>query len=390
MTDTPSTDTPSIHGDWDPAFAGVMDVLAANLADGEDVGASVAVVVDGRTVVDIWGGLADSRAGRPWQRETAGVTFSCTKAVTTAAALLLDQRGIGSLAAPVVDWWPEFGAAGKDAVTGHHLLTHTVGLPAFDRPVTSEEAADPAAMADLLAAQAPAWEPGTAHGYHALTFGWLVGEFVRRHCGSSVRNFVRAEFGPDLRFGVAETEIAGLARMSAARTPTVEPPAGGPVGDAGTVRRFAEALGDPSSTMRLSTGNPAANFAKPIVLTAGWPAAGLITTARAMASFYAGLIAGDVLDPATVRAATVERVRGADRTLISESAFGLGFMRASGAMFVPPAARPSAFGHPGASGAIGIADPDRGVAVAYIPNLVRSADLDRRAYRIVDAVYSSL
>ncbi|MDT7580246.1 MAG: hypothetical protein QOK35_1510, partial [Pseudonocardiales bacterium] len=169
-----------VEGTCDPAFAGVRDAFAANLADGADLGASVAVYVDGRAVVDLWGGVADERAGRAWERDTRCVTFSCTKAVTATAALLLAERGAVSLDAPVTDWWPAYGAHGKDGTTGEHLLTHQEGLPAFDRTVSADEAADPAGMADQLAGQRPEWEPGTAHGYHAITFGWLAGELVRR------------------------------------------------------------------------------------------------------------------------------------------------------------------------------------------------------------------
>src|SRR4051794_7015845 len=195
-----------VEGTCDAAFAGVRAALAANLADGADLGASVAVYVDGQCVVDLWGGLADQRAGRAWERDTRCVTFSCTKAVTATAALLLAERGAVSLAGPVTDWWPEYGVHGKDATTGEHLLTHQEGLPAFDRPVSADEASDPAAMAAQLAGQRPEWEPGTAHGYHAVTFGWLVGELVRRRSGQDVGEFVRAEISPDLFLGVPADE----------------------------------------------------------------------------------------------------------------------------------------------------------------------------------------
>lgn len=212
-------------GTCDPAFAAVRDVFDASLADGGDLGAGVAVYVNGRLVVDLWGGLADERAGRAWQRDTACVTFSCTKAVTATAVLLLAERGAVDLDARVTDWWPEFGAHGKDATSGTHLLTHQAGLPAFDRPIAAEEAADPIAMADHLAGQVPDWKPGTAHGYHALTFGWLLGELVRRHCGATVGEFVRAEFAPELWIGVRPDMVAGLAesRRGGRRRPTTFP-----------------------------------------------------------------------------------------------------------------------------------------------------------------------
>ncbi len=375
----------TVEGTCDPAFTAVRDVVAANLADGDDLGAAVAVFVDGRPVVDLWGGLADQRTARPWARDTACVSFSCTKALTATAAVLLAERDVVSLAAPVTDWWPEYGAHGKDATTGEHLLTHQAGLPAFDRPVTPEEAADPVAMADQLAGQEPEWVPGTAHGYHAITFGWLVGELVRRHVGTTVAEFVHAELGSDLHLGVPAEAIAGLARLAAGRPGrTSDLPA-----PHDAVARLVDAATDPNSPLLRSTGNPAASFNKPVVLSGGWPAAGLVCTARALADFYARLVGGTILTKATLHDAVRERVRGPDRTLILDSAFGLGFMRPSANMPVPETAR-HAFGHPGASGALGLGDLECGLGFAYIPNLTKPSLGDGRASRLVRAVYAAL
>jgi CubicO group peptidase (beta-lactamase class C family) len=290
------------------------------------------------------------------------------------------------MSAPVADWWPEFGAHGKAATATEHLLTHQAGLPAFDRPITADEAADPVAMADQLAGQTPDWTPGTAHGYHALTFGWLAGELVRRHGGQTVGKFVRAEFGPDLWIGVAPERLNGLARIAAGR-PT-------PADDLPATRELVNALvaawQDPNSAMSRSTTNPAASFNKPVVLAAGWPAAGLVATARALADFYGRLVAGAILRPDTIRDAVRERVRGPDRTLVTDSAFGLGFMLPSANMYLPAAARATAFGHPGASGALGLGDLDHGLSFAYLPNLTQPALGDRRAHRLVEAVYAAL
>jgi CubicO group peptidase (beta-lactamase class C family) len=142
--------------------------------------------------------------------------------------------------------------------------------------------------------------------------------------------------------------------------------------------------------MMRSTANPAASFNKPVLLTAGWPAAGLVATARAFAEFYRRLVAGTIIGSGLLREAVRERVRGPDRTMVSETAFGLGFMLPCANMWLPPAARASAFGHPGASGALGLGDLDCKLAFAYIPNLTRPALGDRRAYRLVEALYGSL
>jgi CubicO group peptidase (beta-lactamase class C family) len=374
-----------IDGSCDPAFTAVRDVFAQSLSDGDDLGAAVAVYLDGRPVVDLWG-VADKRSGRAWARDTACITFSCTKAVTATAALRLAERGAVRLAGPVTDWWPDFGAHGKDATTGEHLLSHQAGLPAFDRPVTVAEAADPVALADRLAGQAPEWAPGSAHGYHALTFGWLVGELVRRHAGRPVGDYVRAELGPQLWLGVPPELLGGLARISA----------GGPLRVADRpaphelVVRFVRAATDPTSLMTRSAANPAGSMNDPVLLGAGWPAAGLVTTARSFAEFYARLVAGQILAPETLGDALRERVRGPDRTMVTETAFGLGFMLPCANMYLPPAARATAFGHPGASGALGLGDPQARLGFAYIPNLSRPMLSDRRAHRLVEAVYSAL
>lgn len=374
------------EGTTDPAFAAVRDVFDDLLASGADLGAGVAVYLDGRCVVDLWGGVADERTGRAWERDTACVAFSATKAVTATAALLLAERGAVSLDARVTDWWPDYGRHGKDATTGVHLLTHQAGLPAFDRPISAEEAANPAATAAQLAGQAPEWPPGTAHGYHALTFGWLVGELVRRASGGTVGEFVRAEFAPELWIGVPQDRLDTLARISAGRPMrTDETPA-----SHDAVARLVAATQDPDSPYRRSTGNPAASFNKPVLLTAGWPAAGLVATPRAFAAFYARLVNGKILAPGTLRDAVRERVRGPDRTLVLESAFGLGFMLPCPNLFLPRPARGSAFGHPGASGALGLGDLEHNLGFAYIPNLARPALGDRRAYRLVEAVYACL
>jgi CubicO group peptidase (beta-lactamase class C family) len=384
------------EGTCDPAFAAVRAVFEANLATGRDLGAAVTVVVGGRPVVDLWGGVADRRTGRLWVRDTACVTFSCTKAVTATAALLLAERGDVSLDAPVASWWPEFAAHGKDTVTGQMLLTHRAGLPAFVRPISVQEAADPVAMADQLAGQAPEWEPGTDHGYHALTFGWLVGELVRRHAGCSVAEFVRREIDPELAIGVPPERLGGLARVASGPSgpdaTLADDPAGRPDREAGAdaVARVLAAMGDADSPLRRSTENPAGSFNSAAVLAAGWPAAGLVCTARTLATFYARLVAGEILRPETLADAVRERVRGPDRTLVFESAFGLGYMRPAQNMLLPPAARPSAFGHPGISGALGLGDPERGVGFAYVPNLSLPAVHDGRAYRLVHAVYDAL
>lgn len=379
-------------GHADPAFAEVKAVFEAGLADGDDLGAAVAVFVDGRAVVDLWGGIADRRTGRPWTRDTACPTFSCTKGVTATAALMVAQEHGHEADEPVSAWWPEFAQHDKHETTLTDLLAHRAGLPVVEHPVSVARAADHPAMADLLARQRPLWEPGTEHGYHALTFGWLVGEFVRRHTGMTVGEFTRRHVSDRLLIGASGAAVREAARISSPppeqRVWSAE---NAPPIPEDTVAQMVAAIADPESLFIRSASNPVPAFNDPEVLAAGWPAAGLMTTARDLAKFYGDLIGGTLFAPGLLREAVTERVRGQDRVLRLESAFGLGYMLPSQNFVVPPPAQRTAFGHPGAGGSVGLADLEHKVAFAFVPNLRRDwLAGDRRAYRLVAAVYDAL
>ena len=391
------------RGHCDPAFADVRELFESSLADGRDLGAAVAVFVDGRPVVDLWGGIADQRSGREWEADTPCIAFSSGKAVTAAAALAVMARAGIEPETPVVRWWPEFGAAGKDTATTEQLFTHSVGLPVIERTVTVAQAADPAAMAAELAGQTPLWEPGARHGYHALTYGWLVGELVRRVSGRTVGEFVRENFigadadrGPggsdgELWFAPPAEVVARSARFEF--QPAEQPawrPAESPTQNA-VIARLAAAYRDRDSLLMRSSTNPRGSHNDPAVLAGGWPGSGLVATARGLAAFYRDLLSGALIPGALLREARRERVRGADEVTILESAFGLGFMLPSQTFLLPEAAHATAFGHPGMGGSVGSADPDRGVAFAFIPNLRGDALAgDRRAHDLLAAVYAAL
>ncbi|MFI0450681.1 serine hydrolase domain-containing protein [Actinomadura sp. 6N118] len=387
----------TVQGHCDPAFSAVRDVFEQNFADGRELGAAVAVYAGERKVVDLWGGVADRRTGRAWLADTPCFAFSCTKAVTATAALLLAERGAYDIDGPVTSWWPEYGMRGKEGTTAAHLLSHQAGLPAFARPVSAEEAADAPARAAELALQAPEWEPGTAHGYHALTYGWLAGEIVRRHSGRLVGQFVKEEFagGRELWIGSPDGVIDRAAKLSAGRrTPSNGADSPRAVGDDNVLERLANAYVDPDSPLNRSLNNPhpgKGGYNNPVVLRAGWPAAGMIATAPALAGFYRDLIAGRILRPDTLTEALKPRASGADRTMLVRSAFGLGYMRPAMTFFTPAAGRQYAFGHTGAGGSIGLGDANAGLAVAYLPNnMGDQLSGDLRAYRITEAAYASL
>ncbi|MQA94648.1 MAG: serine hydrolase [Streptosporangiales bacterium] len=396
-------DADQVSGTCDDRFARVRDVFTEHFARGEELGAAVAVYSGDDLVVDLWGGVADRKTGRPWLRDTPCLAFSCTKAVTAAAALRLADAKAYDLSAPVTTWWPEYGTHGKQDTTAEHLLSHQAGLPAFDADEPAAIGADPAAAAAKLAEQAPVWEPGTDHGYHAITYGWLAGEIVRRHAGKGVGAYVAEEIagpsGLELWLGAPPEVIERAAKMSAARR-------GGGSGQAapldpatleGPYRALAEAAQDPRSLMNRALYNPRVaeepgGWNNPAVLAAGWPAAGLMATARGLAGLYRDLLApGRIVRWPTLVDAVVRRVAGPDRVLHIDTSFGLGFMRPSSAFLTPAAGRDSAFGHTGAGGSVGLADIERGVSIAYVMNRMgEEVSGGLRAYRLIEALYASL
>jgi CubicO group peptidase (beta-lactamase class C family) len=387
-----------VSGDTAPGFEGVREAFAANLAGGQEIGAAVSAYLNGRKVVDLWGGIADPADGRAWERDTLQVVYSTTKAVTAACALLLAQRGELDLDAPVAEYWPEFAAHGKDRIPVRWLLTHQAGLPTLDHPITRAEAIAWDPMVKALAAQRPSWEPGAEHGYHGLTFGWLVGEVVRRVSGRSIGTYlaeeIAAPLGLDLWIGLPKSEnnrvsrviavppdLDTLARIDLNALP--EP-----------VRDVMAAYADPTSlTARslLTLITPPLDHNDPAEQSAEMPSTGGICTARALARFYAALI-GEVngqriLTADTVSAATAQRAAGVDRILRVPVRIGTGL-----GLPTPDAFwyTPTAFGFPGYGGSLGFADPATGLAFGYVMNHVQEGVPDRRAATLLEAVRSAM
>jgi CubicO group peptidase (beta-lactamase class C family) len=209
-----------IEGSWDPRFAAVVEVLSSSLDTGGDVGASVAVLLHGEPVVDVWGGFVDEAHSAPWREDTLTNVWSSTKTMTFLCALMLADRGELDFYSPVAEYWPEFSAAGKEGVMVRHVMGHAAGLSGWTEPLRPEALADWDRCTSLLAAQAPWWEPGTAHGYHALTQGYLIGEIVRRITGESIGSFFAREVAKPLE---ADFHI-GLPASEDHRVSNVIPP----------------------------------------------------------------------------------------------------------------------------------------------------------------------
>ncbi|MFG2791257.1 serine hydrolase domain-containing protein [Streptomyces sp. NPDC048419] len=389
-----------VNGAVAEGFEPVRKAFARNFETLGDRGAAVAVYRDGHKVVDLWAGTKniDDTAGadgtQPWEHGTAQIVRSATKGVAAAVLLLLQQRGELDLDAPVGAYWPEFKAAGKERTRVWHLLAHRAGVPALDRPLTPAEAADPVLGAEAVAAQAPAWEPGTDHGYHAQTYSWLTGELVRRVTGRGIGEWIADEIagpaGADLWLGLPAAEASRAGRVG-----KLQPPAD-PHGLKTRPRRaVAEAYADPSSlTCRAFAAiTPMPDENDPAYRAAALPASNGIATAAGLARFYASLI-GEVdggtrlFTPETVELARGERSAGPDRVLVVPTRFGLGYMLHGAAS---PLLSPASFGHPGRGGALGFADPASGIAFGYVTNGFRkSVTADPRAQALVRAVRDAI
>ncbi|BBC33856.1 Esterase [Streptomyces graminofaciens] len=379
-------------------FEPVRDAFVRNFDTLGERGAAVAVYRQGRKVVDLWAGTRDfdgdlKDGGAPWEQDTAQIVRSATKGVAAAVLLLLRRRGELDLDAPVGEYWPEYKTAGKERTLVRHLLSHRAGVPVLDRPLTPAEAADPALGAAAVAAQAPVWEPGTDHGYHAQTFSWLTGELVRRVSGRAIGDWIADEIaeplGLDLWVGLPAEEAGRVGRVG-----QVEAPVAAGALKTRPKRSVSEAYKDPGSLTRRAFAaiTPLPDENDPAYRAAALPASNGIATAASLARFYAALI-GEVeggtrlFDPETVELARTEQSAGADRVLVVHTRFGLGYMLHGTAS---PLLSPTSFGHPGRGGALGFADPESGLAFGYVTNGFRkSVTADARAQALVRALRES-
>ncbi|MFJ2116425.1 serine hydrolase domain-containing protein [Streptomyces sp. NPDC087850] len=392
-----------VQGTVEAGFEPVRDAFVRNFERLGEQGAAVAVYRDGRKVVDLWAGTRDVDAGTsaaaagaaaPWALDTAQVVRSATKGIAAAVPLLLHQRGQIDLDAPVGTYWPEFKAAGKERVLVRHLLAHRAGLPVLDRPLTPAEAVDGESGARALAAQRPAWEPGTDHGYHVHTYSWLVAELVKRVTGRTIGRWVAEEIarplGLDFWIGLPAEETHRVGRIG----PLPEPPTVGGELRMRPKRSVSQAYQDPESLTRRACGtiDPPPDENAPAYRAAELPASAGISTARALARCYAAMI-GPVdghrlFAPATLTLARTEESAGPDRVLVVATRFGLGFMLHGPAA---PLLAPGSFGHPGRGGSLGFADPESGIALGYVTNGMRKGvTADPRAQALVRAVRSAV
>jgi CubicO group peptidase (beta-lactamase class C family) len=383
----------SIQGTCDPKFSRVRDAFAANFESRSELGAACAITIDGKSVVDIWGGHSDKQKTKPWNRDTLVNVYSTTKGITAILAHRLIDQGKLDIDAPVAMYWPEFAAAGKGGIPVRYLLSHRAGLPAVRKTLAATAPFNWSEMCSALAEQEPWWEPGTNHGYHAITFGWLVGEVIRRVSGKTPGAYLRDELarplGLDMHIGLDASNDARVASL----LPAPPPAPGAP-------NLFEEMLRNPEGMMAKTFSNPPVLSTPGMVNSRDWrgaeiPAANGHSTALALARLYGALGRGGELDGVRVMGSgeiarcAEEQSYGPDAVLVLPTRFGQGFMISQpGAAFGP---NPHSFGHPGAGGSIGFADPDAKLGFGYTMNQMQAGLLiDPRATALIDAAYAAL
>ena len=377
------TDTGSVSGHCEGRFAGVADAFAENFRSRGEAGAAVAVILNGEPVIDLWGGFADSARTRPWAEDTLVCMMSVAKAVTALCAAMAVDRGLIAWDEPVARYWPEFAAGGKAGIPVRWILDHRAGLAAITQAMPEGAAYDWQAMTGALAGQAPLSAPGRSRAYHSVTLGYLVGELIRRTDGRSLGRFLAEEVcaphGIDYWIGLPPEHHDRCAEF------------------------FGETAGtlfdrsDPDSLMyRAMAQVPPEDFNTERFRSAEIPSINGIGAARGVAKLFDGLAAGGVLDgrrllgAEVLAEATTEQWFGREDLLGHTRRMALGFaLGLPGHLAMGPS--PRAFGHTGAGGAIGFADPDAGLGFAYAPNRMHSAPgISPRLGALVDALYEAL
>ena len=396
MSQEPGT---PIEGRCDERFAEVGCEFERNFSRRGELGASLCVMLGGRPVVDLWGGVANPARGTPWQRDTLSTVFSCTKGAVALCAHLLASRGKLDLDAPIRELWPELARDEKRDATVRMALDHTLGLPVFRTPLAPGDCTRWDTMVERLEAEPPFWKPGTRHGYHMVNFGWTVGELVRRASGRSLGDFFREEIaeplGLDFWIGLPEEQEPRVAPVALS-----VPAPGTPLGE------FAQALiTQPQSLQALSllnTGGFDPNSRACHAAQIG--GAGGITNARGLAGMYAPLANGGELGEVKLvdrdtlaRMGQVSSATHEDLTLLLPMRFALGFMKSIDNRRRARGDRDSsilgaaAFGHGGAGGSLGFADPEAGLSFGYTMNRMGlGVLLNERGQSLVDAVYRCL
>ncbi len=398
-----------IAGFCDPRFERVAQEFERNFQQRDELGASVCVTLEGERVVDLWGGIAHPDSQAPWVEDTLSIVWSATKGATALCAHILASRGLLDLDAPVIRYWPEFGQAGKETIPVKMLLNHQSGLAALSEPLPAGAFYDWELMIKALEKQKPFWRPGSMHGYHGFTFGWLVGEVVRRVSGKSLGTFFREEvaepLGLDFWIGLPEELENRVALMIPAPPP----------GPEGPVPAMFVAMADPTSLQTLVMFNSGGHMLPRSDGTLGFNlraahaaeigAAGGISNARGLAGMYAPLANGGSLKGVNLvsrdtlaRMGAVSSASALDASILAPTRFSLGYAKSIDNRREPGCTENDsvilsevAFGHPGFGGVLGFADPAERMSFGYVMNRMgQGLGINQRGQSLIDAVYLSL
>lgn len=384
---------PMVGGTVAPGFERCRDAFVAGLASGAETGAACSIRVNGKTVVDLWGGIADLSTGRKWNRDTIAPVFSVSKGVAAVCVLHLVTQGLLDLDAPVARYWPEFAQAGKGSVTVREALAHRAGIPFIDGAISLEDLHSVEHMAARVATQAPIFSPGSAHLYHAVVVGWITSELVRRITGKTVGQWlaekVARPLGLSLYFGLPPSEQQRVARLIY-RDPALAAAA------------LDATLPEGSAPWKTLTLNGTLSFAPdlgdgslndPRVISAELAGAGLVADARSLATFYAACI--EPVDG--IRLLSDDVIADAIRPVSTGAEFGMahdGPSWGAGVMIpwrVQPMLGGSSFGHDGMGGSLAFASPERKVGFAYVRNSMAAGGVeDPEVYAVVKALADSL
>ncbi len=389
------SDHPQALGECDPRFAAVRDAFDSNFRDQDEIGAAVHVRIGGRTVVDLWGGFRDEARTLPWEKNTLVNAYSVGKGVLAMLTLMLVERGMLDLDKPVSELWPEFAAGDKGDVTLRVLLAHRGGLPAVRKRLPELAMLDWDLMCKELAEQRPFWEPDSAHGYHCNTFGFLVGEVIRRatgrEVGAALREWVTGPLDAEFYWGLPLSEHSRVAEVVAPNPVLTEP------------KQWALAFpptGDEEHDPMVwhTYFNPSGLSGQGSVNTEGWrlaqiPSTNGHATARAVSAIYDALLHGGPGGETWVgKGLLAESTRihsdGDDMILGRPTRFGLGFQLAQPTRPFGP--NPESFGHWGYGGSLGFADPLADVAFSYLTNRPGERWQTERAQRLIEALYANL
>lgn len=371
-------------------FEAVQQAFEAIFDDPQERGAGLCVQVDGKTVVDLWAGVADLEGQKPWNRDTLVNTYCAIKPFTAVAALMLVEEGKLELDVPIARYWPEFEQGGKGQVTLRQVMSHTSGVPALRLPSRTPSMYDWDEMVEIMAAEPLWWQPGTDLGYGATTYGWIIGELIRRADGREPTTFIRERIsqpnGLEVYMGVDEQDFHRIAHFDRAE---------GREGDAFAVGLRHVIVNKPEHVATLAFTNPSVGprqTADPRWWAYQQPGVNGHGTAHGLAGFYSALLGGRLIGPELLSEFTRENSNSMDRTLLRPMRYGLGCMLEQAADRAASSCMgPNTFGHVGLGGPVSFADPERNVSFGFVTTTMGSHVLmDPRAQKLATLTYAAL